>query len=125
MLAAFAAHEVFRDVEQRGQEAFLEILLQRRFLSLQFSLVYDIGIDGLTDRDALRLVREILREEYPDASGAAPSAPFRSARRAGSTTGLEARPSDAWPGASSTARRPASRPGGGRPARGRGSPIPP
>jgi hypothetical protein len=73
MLAAFAAHEVFRDVEQLGHEAFLELLLQRRFLSLQFSLVYDIGIDGLTDPDALRLVREILREEYPDASGAAPS----------------------------------------------------
>lgn len=47
--------------------------MQRRFLSLLFPVIYDIGIDGLTDPTARTLVREILREEYPDASGATPS----------------------------------------------------
>jgi hypothetical protein len=73
LLARFTAHGVFVDIEGLRQEAFLEILLQRRFLSLQFPVVYDIGIDGLADDTAVRLVREILREEYPDASGATPS----------------------------------------------------
>jgi hypothetical protein len=73
LLAQFTAHGVFTGIEGLEQDAFLEVLLQRRFLSLQFPVVYDIGIDGLADKTALRLVREILREEYPDASGATPS----------------------------------------------------
>ena len=36
--------------------------------------MYDVGIDGLDgSRPRSRLVREILREEYPDPSGATPS----------------------------------------------------
>ena len=73
LLARFTAHPVFRSVEQIGQAAFLEILLQRRFLSLMFPVMYDVGIDGLTDPTAIRVVREILREEYPDPSGQTPS----------------------------------------------------
>src|SRR4051794_14999173 len=73
LLARFTAHGVFDDIEARSQDAFLALLLQRRFLSLLFPVVYDIGIDGLTDERAVRLVREILREEYPDASGASRS----------------------------------------------------
>jgi hypothetical protein len=73
LLARFTAHEVFEDIEARPRDAFLAVLLQRRFLSLLFPVVYDIGIDGLTDERAVRLVREILREEYPDGSGASPS----------------------------------------------------
>jgi hypothetical protein len=73
LLARFTAHGVFEDIEAQPQDAFLAILLQRRFLSLLFPVVYDIGIDGLTDARAVGLVREILREEYPDASGVTPS----------------------------------------------------
>ena len=73
LLARFAAHGLFARIEQLDQRAFLEVLLQRRFLSLLFPVVYDIGIDGLGDQTAIRLVREILREEYPDPSGATPS----------------------------------------------------
>ena len=73
LLARFTAHPVFGSVEQIGQDAFLEILLQRRFLSLMFPVMYDIGIDGLTDPTAVKVVREILREEYPDPSGETPS----------------------------------------------------
>ncbi len=73
LLARFTAHPVFVHIEQIGQDAFLEVLLQRRFLSLMFPVMYDIGIDGLTDPTAVKVVREILREEYPDPSGATPS----------------------------------------------------
>ncbi len=73
LLARFTAHPVFTQIERLTQPAFLEVLLQRRFLSLMFPVMYDIGIDGLTDPSAIRLVREILREEYPDPSGATPS----------------------------------------------------
>lgn len=73
LLERFTAHPVLRDVERRDERAFLDVLLQRRFLSLAFPVVYDVGIDGLADESAIRLVREILREEYPDASGATPS----------------------------------------------------
>ena len=73
LLARFTAHPVFTGIEQVGQDAFLEILLQRRFLSLMFPVMYDVGIDGLMDPTAIKVVREILREEYPDPSGETPS----------------------------------------------------
>ncbi len=73
LLSQFTAHRLFVGIEQLDESAFIEVLLQRRFLSLLFPVVYDIGIDGLAGETATRLVREILREEYPDASGATPS----------------------------------------------------
>lgn len=73
LLARFTAHELFVRIEELDQATFLEVLLQRRFLSLAFPVVYDIAIDSLGGQHAIRLVREILREEYPDATGATPS----------------------------------------------------
>jgi hypothetical protein len=73
LLSQFTAHPLFAAVEGLEGAAFLEVLLQRRFLSLLFPVVYDVGIDGLDGEAAGRLVREILREEYPDATGATPS----------------------------------------------------
>ncbi len=73
LLGRFTAHRVFTEIERMPQAAFLDVLLQRRFLSLVFPVMYDIGIDGLTDERAIKLVREILREEYPDPSGNTPS----------------------------------------------------
>ncbi len=73
LLARFTAHDALAGVERMGEDEFLEMLLQRRFLSLLFPVMYDLGIDALGDDGAIRLVREILREEYPDASGATPS----------------------------------------------------
>ena len=66
-------HPVLLDIESMSQEAFIRMLLQRRFLSLTFAPVYDIGIDGLSDPTAIRLVRQILREEYPGRFGRKPS----------------------------------------------------
>ena len=73
LLERFSAHDALAGVEGMSDDAFLEMLLQRRFLSLLFPVMYDLGIDALDDEGAVRLVREILREEYPDASGATPS----------------------------------------------------
>ncbi len=73
LLARLTGHELLAAIDGLGHDAFLEVLLQRRFLSLLFPVVYDIANDGLADESAIRLVREILREEYPDASGATPS----------------------------------------------------
>lgn len=73
LLARFTAHKLFATIEQLDDAAFLEVLLQRRFLSLLFPVIYDVGIDGLSDEITIRLVREILREEYPDPTGATPS----------------------------------------------------
>lgn len=73
LLAQFTGHELFAAIEDLDGAAFHEILLQRRFLSLLFPVIYDIGIDGLADEASTRLVREILREEYPDSTGATPS----------------------------------------------------
>lgn len=73
LLARLTGHELLASIDRLGDAAFLEVLLQRRFLSLLFPVVYDIAIDGLADGTAVRLVREILREEYPDPTGATPS----------------------------------------------------
>jgi len=73
LLARFTAHPLFAAIDDLERAAFLEVLLQRRFLSLLFPVVYDVGIDGLADEASTRLVREILREEYPDPTGATPS----------------------------------------------------
>lgn len=73
LLERFTAHRVFRDIETIANDAFLEILLQRRFVSLMFPVMYDLGIDGLTEPVAIKVVREILREEYPDPTGETPS----------------------------------------------------
>ncbi|TMQ04684.1 MAG: hypothetical protein E6J91_42780 [Deltaproteobacteria bacterium] len=45
----------------------LEILLQRRFLSLAFVPLYELALDALSDPSARRIVRSLIREEYNDA----------------------------------------------------------
>ena len=73
LLGRFVRHPVLRDIDALSDERFLDVLLQRRFISLIFAPVYDMGIDALTDADAIRLVREIVREEYPGERGDKPS----------------------------------------------------
>ncbi len=67
------SHPVLCQMDSLPEGLFLEVLLQRRFISLIFPVVYDVGIDALGDDAAIRLVRQIVREEYPDASGRTPS----------------------------------------------------
>ena len=73
LLERFVAHPVLAHIETLSDERLLDLLLQRRFISLIFTPVYDMGIDALSDAGAVRLVREIVREEYPGEHGDKPS----------------------------------------------------
>ncbi|MDJ0675947.1 MAG: hypothetical protein QNJ36_11285 [Calothrix sp. MO_167.B42] len=73
LIVQFKNHSVFQNIKSISQEKFLEILIQRRFLSLTLTTVYDIAIDSLTDLESIKIARQILREEYPDFNGNTPS----------------------------------------------------
>jgi hypothetical protein len=73
LIEQFRRHPILQNLGQLGEADFLDILLQRRFLSLTFAAAYDLAIDLLTDEQGLEIARVILREEYPDASGQVPS----------------------------------------------------
>jgi len=64
LVAHFKAHPVFERLEGMSRSEFLVILLQRRFLSLAFSPIYDMAIDAISDAAFKACAREILREEY-------------------------------------------------------------
>jgi hypothetical protein len=65
LLARFTAHRVLRQADALSHAQLLELLLQRRFISLIFTPVYDMAIDALSMPAALDVAREIVREEYP------------------------------------------------------------
>ncbi|MFE9929843.1 hypothetical protein [Streptomyces sp. NPDC005533] len=69
LIEQYRRHPVLANIERLPEEAFAEILLQRRFLSLAFTPAYDLAIDLLQDEAGLRIARMILREEYPDDGG--------------------------------------------------------
>jgi len=58
-------HPVLNNLETLTDDEFYKVLLQRRFLSLIFTPVYDVAIDGLVNEDAKDVSRKLLREEYP------------------------------------------------------------
>lgn len=66
LIARFRDHAVLRDLTELAERDLHTILLQRRFLSLAFTMAYDLAIDLLTDEQSVRIARVILREEYPD-----------------------------------------------------------
>lgn len=73
LVQEFRALNFFQKMMDVTQNDFLQALLQRRFLSLVFTPVYDLAIDCLIDEKAKRIARRILREEYPDSRGTVPS----------------------------------------------------
>lgn len=76
LIAKFNRHPVFERMlseETMSSGEFQNLLLQRRFVSLAFTIVYDMVIDGLTNADAIETARAILREEYPGSAGDEPS----------------------------------------------------
>lgn len=73
LIARFRDHPVLAGVTRLDDRDFHAVLLQRRFVSHQFTPAYDLAIDLLQDETALRIARGILREEYPDGSGHTPS----------------------------------------------------
>jgi hypothetical protein len=73
LVGEFHTHPVLARLADLAEDDFHEVLLQRRFVSLAFTPVYDLTIDLLGDEPARRVARAILREEYPDHSGHTPS----------------------------------------------------
>jgi hypothetical protein len=73
LLDRLTGHPALQSLDSWPPERFLAMLLQRRFVSLIFTPMYDIAIDALRDPPAIRLVRQILREEYPGRFGRQPS----------------------------------------------------
>jgi hypothetical protein len=61
----FKSHRVFANIDAISWDAFLNILIQRRFLSLSIVNIYELAIDVLDDEELKRTVRGILNEEYP------------------------------------------------------------
>ena len=61
----FKLHPIFVHIDTIAWHDFLEILIQRRFLSLSIVNIYEFVIDALTDEEVKRTVRVILNEEYP------------------------------------------------------------
>lgn len=59
------AHKALSGIEATDDGRFTEMLLQKRFHSLAFTLLYDVAIDGLGNEEARKVARAILREEYP------------------------------------------------------------
>ena len=63
MTQRFSAHPALQDVRPVGD--LHDILLERRHLSLMFTQVYDMLLDGVEDAKAKGVIRDIIREEYP------------------------------------------------------------
>jgi hypothetical protein len=56
-------HRVFHGV-LRSKRRIIELLEQRRFLSLEFTRIYDVLIDAVAHEGAKGVIREIIKEEY-------------------------------------------------------------
>ena len=65
LIEKFMSHPLFIHLDAIAWNDFLEILIQRRFLSLFIVNIYEFVIDSLVDREIKRTVRGILNEEYP------------------------------------------------------------
>lgn len=65
LIEKFRSHPLFMQIDAIPWHDFLDILIQRRFLSLSIVNIYEFVIDALTDQQIKRTVRGILNEEYP------------------------------------------------------------
>ncbi len=65
LITRFRSHPLFSQIDAIAWQDLLEILIQRRFLSLSIVNLYEFVIDALTDEPIKRTVRGILNEEFP------------------------------------------------------------
>ena len=65
LLERLTGHPVLQRAGALSRDEIAALLLQRRFISMIFTPIYDMGIDALIGSDALQVAREIVREEYP------------------------------------------------------------
>jgi hypothetical protein len=72
LIEKFEAHPFFKSLHLLSWENFLNVLIQRRFLSLSIINVYEFVIDALLNEDFKKTVRSILNEEFPRNSKGVP-----------------------------------------------------
>jgi hypothetical protein len=65
LIEKFRSHPLFTQIDAIAWHEVLEILIQRRFLSLSIVNIYEFAIDALTDQEIKKTVRGILNEEFP------------------------------------------------------------
>ncbi|MBE9040955.1 hypothetical protein IQ235_09200 [Oscillatoriales cyanobacterium LEGE 11467] len=65
LIEKFSSHPLFVKIDEMSWQKLLEILIQRRFLSLSIVNIYEFVIDALTDESIKKTVRGILNEEFP------------------------------------------------------------
>lgn len=65
LITKFKSHPFLSNIDSIAWKDFLNVLIQRRFLSLSIVNLYEFVIDALTDEQIKRTVREILSEEFP------------------------------------------------------------
>lgn len=66
LINTFRNHPFFSRSVSLSSTEFFEALLQRRFLSTAFTPVFDAAIDGMMSSKAIKVSRELVREEYPE-----------------------------------------------------------
>ena len=65
LISKLRSHPLFSHLDRLSWDEFLNILIQRRFLSLSIVNIYELAIDAINDSAAKTTVRNILHEEYP------------------------------------------------------------
>jgi hypothetical protein len=65
LIEKFSSHPLFTRIDAIAWHEVLEILIQRRFLSLSIVNIYEFAIDALSDQEIKKTVRGILNEEFP------------------------------------------------------------
>jgi len=66
LLLSFSNSEFIKSIESMSEKDLREFLVQKRFHSHYFTLIYDHAIDCLVEGGMLKsIARDILREEYP------------------------------------------------------------
>ncbi len=73
LIDAFAKQPFFEQLPRMEWSVVHEVLLQRRFLSHCFTSIYDLVVDGLEQEEHKKIVRRLIRDEYPDKQGNTPS----------------------------------------------------
>lgn len=66
LMAAFIRHQFFEKMDAFSDKSFLNVLFQRRFLSMAFTPVYDMALDAISNEKGISVIRVLIREEYPD-----------------------------------------------------------
>jgi len=66
LLEKYRAHPFLVESDRISSFELRKALVQRRFLSTAFTPVFDTALDGMVSKQAIKVTRELIREEYPE-----------------------------------------------------------